>query len=292
MSLPYVVSEAVWSAKAVTETVGLKSEFERCQVTVIEIATTGFSGTIDIQGKLYELGAFANVPYIRQDQASIQTPSVSQISLTTDTDTYRYVILGYWRKLEIVMTRTAGSITCGVAGSSDANIFPFILSEAQVDIVSGAAEAITIIRHPFGKGSLTTNGVQYCTAVTGIDNDAYDAVESITIQQPTGMTLVEIEFGLTGRLDVSGTPTDSALWKWQASDAGSSWQDLIAEQTLATPAAATDVTCAGRFAPTGNFLGAGSSFQVRMVAKSSGATDTVTAETKNSSYIVCRYRRT
>jgi len=150
---------------------------------------------------------------------------------------------------------------------------------------------LTIIRHPFAKGSLTTNGVQYSTAVSGIDNDAYDAIETITFEQPAGMTLEEIEFGLTGRLDVSGTPTDNALWKWQASDDGSDWEDLIGEQTLTTPSAATDVSCSGRFAPTGNFLGTGSSFQVRMVAKCSGATDTVTGETKNSSYIIAKYRR-
>jgi len=161
----------------------------------------------------------------------------------------------------------------------------------DVDITSGAAEIIAVTHHPFAKGSLTTTGEQYCTAVTGIDNDAYDPIDAQTIQQPTGYTLFEIEFGLTNRLDVSGTPTDNALWKWQASDDGSSWEDLIAEQTLTTPAAATESTRSGRFAPTGNFLGTGTSFQVQLVAKSSGATDTVSAETKNSSYIICRYRR-
>jgi len=145
--------------------------------------------------------------------------------------------------------------------------------------------------HPFAKGSLTTDGVQYSAEVTGIDNDAYDEIEKVTINQPAGYTLEEIEFALTGALDVSGTPTDNALWKWQASDDGVSWEDLIAEQTLATPSAYTDVSCSGRFAPTGSFLGTGSSFQVRMVAKCSGATDTVSGKTKNSSYVKCRYRR-
>lgn len=162
----------------------------------------------------------------------------------------------------------------------------------DVDILSGAAEIITVVHHPFAKGSLTTTGVQYCTAITGIDNDAYDPIDPQTIQQPTGYTLYEIEFGLTNRLDVNGTPTDDALWKWQASDAGSVWADLIAEQTLSTPAAATESTISGRFAPTGNFLGTGTSFIVRLVAKSSSTNDTVSAETKNSSYVTCRYRRT
>jgi hypothetical protein len=158
-------------------------------------------------------------------------------------------------------------------------------------ILTRAALSLEKVHHPFGKGSLTTTGVQYSTEVTGIDNDAYDEIEAVTIHQPAGYNLEEIEFALTGALDVSGTPTDSAKWKWQASDDGSSWEDLIAEQTLATPSAYTDVSCSGRFVPTGNFLGTGLSFQVRMVAKCSGATDTVSARTKNSSYITCRYRR-
>lgn len=161
----------------------------------------------------------------------------------------------------------------------------------DVDVTSVIDTLITKLRHPFGKGSLTTNGVQYCTPVTGITNAAYVAIETITIQQPPGMTLEEIEFGLTGAVGASGA-TDAKLWKWQASDAGTDWQDLIAEQSHAALAAYTDVTISGRFAPTGNFLGTGSSFQVRMVMKSAGATDTVNGKTKNSSYVVTRYRRT
>lgn len=127
MSLPYVVSEVVWSAKDEDETKVLKTDFERCQVVVIEITTAAFTGTIDIQGKLHELSAYSNIPYIRQDQAGIQKPAVAQIVPDTDTGVYRYVILGYWRRLRIVMTASAGTITCGVAGSSDAKLFPYIV---------------------------------------------------------------------------------------------------------------------------------------------------------------------
>jgi hypothetical protein len=127
MSLPYVVSEVVWQDKAVTETVELKSDFERCQVIVVEITTTGFSGTLDIKGKLHEISSYVNVPYVRQDLHTLQTPAVAQLSFTTDTSSFRYVVLGYWRKLELVMTRSAGTITCAVVGSSNALLFPRII---------------------------------------------------------------------------------------------------------------------------------------------------------------------
>lgn len=136
--MPYTFNEAVWIAQDEDETVELKSEFERCQVVVIEITTAAFSGTIDIKGKVHELNAYANIPYIRQDQAGIQIPSVAQVVPNTDTGVYRYVILGYWRRLQIVMTRTAGTITCGVAGSSDASVFPYLptklIANSGVDI--------------------------------------------------------------------------------------------------------------------------------------------------------------
>lgn len=144
--------------------------------------------------------------------------------------------------------------------------------------------------HPFGKGSLLVGGAQYCTPVTGVTNAAYVAVETKTITQPLGFTLVEVEFGLTAATGSSGT-TDATLFKWQASDNGADWQDLCAEQTAALATAYVDATLSGRFAPTGNFLGAGTTFQVRFVIKSAGATDTANGKTKNSSYVICRYRR-
>lgn len=150
------------------------------------------------------------------------------------------------------------------------------------------------VRHPFGKGSLTTNGVQYSTEVSSI-GDTYTSIGTITIQQPPGYTLEEIEFGLTGAVKSSGAG-EGVNWKWQASDDGVSWQDLIAEQTRAADASAyADVSCSGRFAPTGNFLGTGASFRVRMVIKNAvtnGVPETASGKAKNSSYILARYRRT
>lgn len=146
--------------------------------------------------------------------------------------------------------------------------------------------------HPFGKGSLATDGVQYSTEVTLI-GDTYTAIEAVTITQPSGYTLEEIEFGLTVAVKSSST-AESVLWKMQASDAGTNWEDLIGEQTRAADASAyADVSASGRFAPTGNFLGTSATFQVRAVVKSGAAGgETATGKMKNSSYVLCTYRRT
>ena len=144
---------------------------------------------------------------------------------------------------------------------------------------------------PFGKGSLTTDGVQYSAVVSDI-GDTYTAIETITINQPLGYTLEEIELALTVAIKSSST-VEGVNWKMQASDVGAVWEDLIAERTRAADASVyADVSASGRFAPTGNFLGTGSTFQVRAVVKSAvAAGETAAGKMKNSSYIVCKYRR-
>ncbi len=116
MALPFTYSQVVWNAKAVTETVVLDGLFSLCNQVVFEITTTGFSGTIDFKGRLNTVSAYSNIPYFRQDQGTAQTPATAQLSLTTDTAVYRYVALGYWADLEVVMTRSAGTITLAVVG--------------------------------------------------------------------------------------------------------------------------------------------------------------------------------
>lgn len=124
--MSYIFSEEVWNAKDADETIELKSEFERCKIVVVELTLAAATGTLDIQGKVHESGAFSNIPYIRQDQTSLQTPANSQLALS-GTAVYRYVILGWWRRLQLVMTISAGTITCGVAGSSHGQLFPRII---------------------------------------------------------------------------------------------------------------------------------------------------------------------
>lgn len=148
-----------------------------------------------------------------------------------------------------------------------------------------------LVVHPFGKRALTTDGVQYCTE-HNTSTDDYETVESVTINQPSGYTLNEIELSLTAAIKSSST-AESVLWKWQISDDGSTWVDLIAEQTRAADASAyADVNALGRFNPQANALLTGTSFQVKFVVKSGGAGgETAYGKTKASSYIITRYRR-
>jgi len=187
MSLPYVVSEAIWAAKDTTETKVLKSDFERCSVTVIEVTTAAFTGTLDIQGILHEISAYANVPYIRQDQATVQTPSVSQISYVADTGTYRYVILGYWRRIQLVMTASDGTITCGAAGSSSANLFSYMTGGGMTP--AQAAAMVTALQIIDNIVSGSEAQVDVVAALPAGTNKIGKVAEPVTVETPfTGTT--------------------------------------------------------------------------------------------------------
>lgn len=157
----------------------------------------------------------------------------------------------------------------------------------DTDVTSLPNMELTV--HPFGKGSLTTTGVQWSTALTTAASTAYVAVETATITIPVLGTPNEVELGLTGATACAGT-VDTPKWKWQASDDNASWQDLIAEQTGTAATTMAEATVSGRFAPTGNFLANTTPVYVRMVIKAGGATNLAWGKTKNSSYITFNYR--
>ncbi len=156
----------------------------------------------------------------------------------------------------------------------------------------------TVVRilHPFGKGVATAGGAQYGTLITGIAT-TYTAIEAAaTIYNPSGYTLAELEIGMMGATDGSGT-TDSIIYEVQGSDLGTSWDTISSIITRAANASAlADFAnvLAGRIdlAAGTNFKGTGASFQIRVVAKSGGTTDTAGGKMKNSSYIIATYRRT
>ncbi len=152
---------------------------------------------------------------------------------------------------------------------------------------------ITEIFHPFGKGTLTAGGAQYGTLVTSIST-TYTSIGSATITLPTNASIVEVEIALMGET-ISSSSSYNVLYKGQASDAGTSWDDITSEITrTASCAALADFAnvLAGRPSLSAGtyFKGATNSFQVRVVAKISNALETASGAMKNSSYIIVRYR--
>ena len=146
-----------------------------------------------------------------------------------------------------------------------------------------ALTGIEHVEHPFAKGNLTSDGVQWSAEKT-TTGDGYEAVEEVAVNPPALGAIIEFEFGLTAAVKSSST-LESVLFKWQARNKGGTWVDLHTEVTYAANASAyKEYTYSGRFTPVADFNAV--PFDVRLVIKSGAAGgENAVGKTKNSSYI-------
>ena len=145
---------------------------------------------------------------------------------------------------------------------------------------------ITVVEHtehPFGRGDLTQDGVQWSAEHTTTTDD-FEEVESAVVSPPALGSVLEYEFGLTCGVKSSGA-AEAVLFKWQARNRGGAWVDLHSAITYPANASAyKEYTCCGRFSPVSGFNKV--PFEVRLVVKSGSAGgETATGKTKNSSYV-------
>lgn len=139
------------------------------------------------------------------------------------------------------------------------------------------------IEHPFAKGNLTSDGVQWSAEKT-TSTDGYETVEEVTVNPPALGAVIEFEFGLTCAVRSSGSG-ESVLFKWQARNVGGTWVDLHPEVTRNPNASAyQEYTYSGRFKPAPNFNKV--PFDIRLQIKSGAAGgENAVGKTKNSSYV-------
>ncbi len=139
------------------------------------------------------------------------------------------------------------------------------------------------IEHPFAKGNLAADGIQWSAEKT-TGTDAYETVEEVTVSPPALGAVVEFEFGLTCAVKSSGS-AEGVFFKWQARNKGGSWADLHAEVTYAANASAyREYTMSGRFKPLAGFDAV--PFDIRLLIKSALAGgENAVGKTKNSSYV-------
>lgn len=143
------------------------------------------------------------------------------------------------------------------------------------------------VEHPFAKGNLTSDGVQWSTEKT-TSTDDYETVEEVTVNPPALGGIIELELSLTCAIKSSGT-SESVLFKWQARNSGGTWVDLHDEVTYPADASTyKEYTYGGRFKPVANFNAM--PFDIRLQIKSGAAGgENATGKTKNSSYVKLIY---
>ena len=146
---------------------------------------------------------------------------------------------------------------------------------------------IEVTEHPFAKGNLTSDGVQWSAEKT-TSTDAYETVEEVTSEPPAEGTILEFEFGLTCAVKSSST-LESVLFKWQARNKDGTWVDLHTEVTYAADASAyQEYTYSGRFKPEADFNAV--PFDIQLLIKSGAAGgENAVGKTKNSSYVKVIY---
>ena len=143
------------------------------------------------------------------------------------------------------------------------------------------------IEHPFAKGKLTSDGVQWSAEKT-TSTDDYETVEEVTVSPPQLGAIIELEFGLTCAVKSSGS-SESVKFKWQARSKGGTWVDLHDEVTYSADASVyKEYTLSGCFKPETNFNAI--PFDIRLQIKSGSAGgENAVGKTKNSSYVKVIY---
>ena len=143
---------------------------------------------------------------------------------------------------------------------------------------------IEVIEHPFGKGDITSDGVQYSDLHTTTTDD-YEEVEKVEISPPAPGKITELEVGLTCSIQSSST-TEAVLFKWQGRNKGGTWQDLHSAVTYAADASSLkEYTYSGRIALVDGKMDS-VPLELRLVIKSGGAGgETAKGKTKCSAYV-------
>lgn len=147
------------------------------------------------------------------------------------------------------------------------------------------------IEHPFAKGDLTSDGVQWSDLYT-TSGDDWEEVESVTVEPRSAVKFLELEFGLTCAIQSSGA-TEAVKFKWQARNKDGTWQDLHSEVTYSANASSLkEYTMSGRKKAVADLLDR-APIDVRLLIKSGSAGgETAKGKTKNSSYVKVIYPTT
>lgn len=117
------------------------------------------------------------------------------------------------------------------------------------------AQQITETFHPFAKGPLTSNGVQYCTEYTTTAAlNTYETVEEVRCNTMLPGYIQEMELGLTGGFAATSNATADVMFRWQARSVGAPESGWV---TLDTPVPDSDIgttivesTRSGRYGTT------------------------------------------
>ena len=153
---------------------------------------------------------------------------------------------------------------------------------------------IEITENPFGKGDLTSDGVQWSDEATST-GIAYEDVESITLDQIGGKggpgangTLIEVEFGITLQ-QKNSSGSYKAVGRIQGRNKDGTWVTIMSEKTnVSNGTSYEEWTYSGRFETETDFNKY--PFDIKVQVKSNNSSGNGIAQVQNSSYIKLIYK--
>ncbi len=150
--------------------------------------------------------------------------------------------------------------------------------------------AIAVIEHsehPFAKGDLTADGIQWSDEKDTTTADVDVEVASVIIKPPALAEMIEVEFGLTAAFRAVSSATADLIYKWQARNKGGSWVDLHSAVTKTNIGTTyVEETRSGCFKTVANFNSL--PFEIRLIIQCNEANEG-RARVKNSSYVKVEY---
>jgi len=153
--------------------------------------------------------------------------------------------------------------------------------------VKDLLQSIVHLEHPFAKGDLTSDGVQWTDTTDTTTADTDVTVDSAkTIEPPASGSIVEVEFALTGGFRAVSSATADLIYKWQARDKDGTWVTLVTVTKTDIGTTEVEETYSGRFTTVANFDAV--PFDVQLVIQCNEANQG-RARIKNSSYVKVIY---
>ena len=187
-----LMNRQIWSAKNATATVTLQSidsELAHSISLILTVATTAFSGNLDFQGKEHTGDTYTNLVYQEIDvDGGTRAANDDQLSYTVATNRKRYLIPIAPEFVQLVMTRSAGTISAWVRGSGVPIILPMSLrlvstGDQQITSLSSATNLTVPAGSRRAVVQILTQGVYYTedsvtpSSTNGLEADAGDTLE-------------------------------------------------------------------------------------------------------------------
>lgn len=205
--------QKVWNAKDANETV-LLSDMAHLATKMLQIKTAGFSGTLDIKGSLDGVN-YINVRYVELTGDGGIAVINDQLSYVLQTTTKVYMLAEWWPHVQLVMTRSAGTITLDAWGHEAS---PFFFPEDALAAGSALLGTVAIDQTTDG----TTNKVRAfqpthdnlnANANIQVGDADVSATNTVPVRDATTVSAIVVHRENVTAEDASkGPDNDNASW--------------------------------------------------------------------------------